>query len=94
MMTRHNTLHTDSDTTDSFAATIFPNHNVRVQRVTSKPAPVTGKKNAKNDAQIMEELQMNCEAAKSHLKLAVDELERVKKENHELRMKNEAHNRQ
>jgi hypothetical protein len=97
MMSRRNTLQLENTVLlgghngmDSFAALIFPNK----ESSTKKSPPILAKKNKKNDSQKMEELKICCEATKTHLNVAMDEIEKLKRENNELRMKREVSNLQ
>ena len=93
-MTRHNTLQLENTVVlggrggmDSFAALIFPNNN-SADNLTKKPSPTMAKK-TKNDSQKMEELKTSYEALKTHLQAAIDDIERLKHENKELRVQRE-----
>lgn len=47
---------------------------------------IIAKKNQKNDADKIEELQISYDALKTHLKAAFDDIERLKYENNQLRI--------
>lgn len=92
-MSRHYTQQFDKTTIvggqnsiDSFAALIFPNTNSKDS--TQMLSSMIAKKNKKDDLQKVEELQISYEALKSHLKVAFDDIERLKNENNELRIQN------
>ena len=72
---------------DSSTAFVFPNNNNHHLHSSNKN-PST-KKIKKNDSQKMEELQTGYDALKSHLKIAFDDIEKLKKENNELRKQKE-----
>lgn len=99
-MSRHNTLQLDNTVMlggrggmDSFAAVIFPNSNRNNPRVAyNASSPLMGRKNEKDQLQKMEELEMNYKLKKQHLKVAFDEIDRLKQENEELRMRSEVYN--
>ncbi|CAF1609667.1 unnamed protein product [Adineta ricciae] len=100
MMTRHNTLQLENTVMlggrgdmDSFAALIFPNSNRNNPHVAyNASSPLIRRKNEKNHLQKMEELEMNYKLKKKHLKVAFDEIDRLKQENDELRMRSEVYN--
>ena len=76
---------------DSFSAFIFPRSDANSKDASpSGRSPVVAKKNRKVEAHKMEELQMSYEAMKTHLKVAFDDIERLKNENNELRVHKEA----
>ena len=99
MMSRHNTLQLENTVMlggrggmDSFAALIFPNSNRNSPSVAYQASsPLMGRKNEKNHLQKMEELEMNFKLKKKHLKVAFDEIDRLKQENNELRKRSEVY---
>ena len=92
MMSRHNTLQLENTVMlgdrggmDSFAALICPSVAYQAS------SPLMGRKNEKNHLQKMEELEMNFKLKKKHLKVAFDEIDRLKQENNELRKRSEVY---
>ena len=96
-MARHNTLQLENTVMlgggremDSFAAFIFPKSDATSNDGSPGRSPIVAKKNLKVEAHKIEELQMSYEALKTHLKVAFDDIERLKNENNELRVQKEA----
>jgi len=79
ILTRHNTFQVENpvmiDSLDSLSNTIFFPERKKI----------SAKKNQKQDAHKLEELQMSYDALKTHLKAAFDDIERLKNENNQLR---------
>ncbi|CAF2388969.1 unnamed protein product [Rotaria sp. Silwood2] len=96
MMSRHNTLQLENTvmlgghgSMDSFSAFIFPqNHNTN--KTSPIQTPITAKKKKKSDSHKLEELQLSYTALRTHLKEAFDDIERLKRENIQLRLQREA----
>lgn len=84
LLTRYNTFQIENpvmidsfDGKDPFSNTIF---------LPTERKKIIAKKNQKQDAHKLEELQMSYEALKTHLKAAFDDIERLKHENNQLRI--------
>lgn len=96
-MQRHNTFRLDNTALlgvhggmDSFAAEIFAKKETGVKPKSTPPAPPRiAKKNQKHDSHKIEELQIGYEAMRTHLKAALDDIDRLKQENNVLRTKRE-----
>lgn len=92
-MPRHNTLQLDNTFiltghevgVDSLAALMFPKKS-NSNESSPKQTPINARKNKKNEAHRLEELKMSYDAIKTHLKEAMDDIERLKQENNVLRM--------
>ena len=98
MMPRHNTVQLENTTLlgarngmDSFTTFIFPNKNQHMEGSSKNLPPQAAKK---NHSQKVEELETCLVAIKTHLNVAVDEVERLKRENNELRMQSQTNNLQ
>jgi hypothetical protein len=94
MMSRHNTLQLEnistSDGGDSLAAFIFPKNTSNSNQTSPTRNATAAKKNKKVDSHKIEELQTSYDALKTHLKAAIDDIERLKYENNQLRLQREA----
>lgn len=79
---------------DSLTALMFSNSNKHNTESSTKASSPMMAKKTKDDSEKMEELQMSNEALKNYLKAAIDDIERLKYENNELRIKTEGNNAQ
>jgi regulator of replication initiation timing len=98
-MSRHSTwqlenpsFNGDHSGMDSLAVLMFPNKN-STENSMKTSSPIMAKK-TKDDSQKMEELQTSYEAMKTHLQAAFDDIERLKQENDQLRVRRETNNSQ